>query len=324
MVCVIVPSFGRAAHLERCLNALADQERPADNVAVVHRPDDDRTVALVESWMDRGVAGVSVDHPGQLEALRAGIRKTTEDIVGFTDDDARPHSDWVSRILEHFRDPTIGGVGGRDRIIGMDGPSKEPVGRITVWGKLIGNHHLGHGPPREVDVLKGVNMAFRREALTLPDRLRGSGAQPHNEVSVCLWAQRAGWRLVYDPAIVVEHDLAPRVEDDERDAPTGSAIRDSSYNLVVSVLSARPELVRRRTAYGLLVGDRGNPGVARAGYALLAGDLRTVRSLPPALLGQIGALADVLRGRALLQDRSLVVSRQSRQTNPHSSVGRKS
>jgi hypothetical protein len=190
-------------------------------------------------------------------------------------------------------------VGGRDRIVGMEGPPKEPVGRITSWGKLIGNHHLGEGPPRDVDVLKGVNMAFRREALVLPDRLLGVGAQVHNEVSTCLWARRQGWRVVYDPAVVVDHDLALRVDSDQRDYLSSTAVRDSSYNLVISVLSARPELFWRRAAYGLVVGDRENPGLVRATYALFRLDGRTLRSLPAALRGQIDALADSARDRRL-------------------------
>jgi hypothetical protein len=46
---------------------------------------------------------------------------------------------------------------------------------------LIGNHHLGVGEPREVDVLKGVNMSYRRTAIAdihFDERMRGTGAQP--------------------------------------------------------------------------------------------------------------------------------------------------
>jgi hypothetical protein len=47
------------------------------------------------------------------------------------------------------------------------------VGRVGRWGKLVGNHHLGTGSARSVMVLKAVNMAFRREALAVPEQLRG-------------------------------------------------------------------------------------------------------------------------------------------------------
>jgi hypothetical protein len=54
-------------------------------------------------------------------------------------------------------------------------------------------------------VVQAANMALRREALALPDGLRGSGAQAHFEVAMCLWARKRDWRIVYDPAIVVDH-----------------------------------------------------------------------------------------------------------------------
>ena len=58
--------------------------------------------------------------------------------------------------------------------------SRAVVGKLAWFGRLTGNHHLGVGGGREVDVLKGVNMSFRREAiadLRFDQRMRGSGAK---------------------------------------------------------------------------------------------------------------------------------------------------
>lgn len=35
---------------------------------------------------------------------------------------------------------------------------------VQWFGRVIGNHHLGTGGVREVDILKGVNMSFRQTA----------------------------------------------------------------------------------------------------------------------------------------------------------------
>jgi hypothetical protein len=55
------------------------------------------------------------------------------------------------------RNQKIGGVGGRDYMhIGgvlQDGRARV-VGKVPLFGKHIGNHHLGFGEPREVDMLK--------------------------------------------------------------------------------------------------------------------------------------------------------------------------
>ncbi|MFP3693651.1 glycosyltransferase family 2 protein, partial [Burkholderia sp. SIMBA_048] len=78
-------------------------------------------------------------------------------------------------------DPRLGGLGGRDwmHLKGSAVYGERPiVGKIARSGKVIGNHHLGAGEAREVDVLKGAHMSYRRDAIRnirFDTRLRGSG-----------------------------------------------------------------------------------------------------------------------------------------------------
>jgi hypothetical protein len=240
-----------------------------------------------------------------LAALRAGVASTDTELVATTDDDAVPRPDWLARLLDHFGDPSVGAAGGRDAVhVGSTvlEPTTSEVGKISIWGKLIGNHHLGMGHPRNVTVLKGVNMAARRKALAFPERLRGSGAQAHNELAASLWAVRHGWRLIYDPEAVVDHYPGDRFDVDERDGYTPQAVRDSAYNLTAVILSLGPCPAWRRLAFGLLIGDRGTPGVGRAlAAAFRPGDDRTVvRHLLPSLSGQLTAYRDWRTGDGIV------------------------
>jgi hypothetical protein len=173
----------------------------------------------------------------------------------------------VSGLLRHFEDADVGAVGGRDWIHHGHASAEaatDDVGRLSTWGKLIGNHHRGAGPPRDVSVLKGVNMAFRREALVLPLDIHGGGAQVHSEVAACLWARGHGWRVVYDPAIVVDHYCGARVDCDQREHESREAVRARAFNLVAGILLGRPDLLWRRALFGLLIGQREVPGLVRA------------------------------------------------------------
>jgi GT2 family glycosyltransferase len=295
-VSVVVPSYQRPEHLRRCLEGIRAQSRAPEEVVVVRRQDDDATrAALTEPWP---AVDMTVDEPGVVAAMAAGVTAARGDIVAFLDDDAVPRPDWLERLLPHFHDPRVGGVGGRDvwRNEQPRGQPTEDVGRITPWGKLIGNHYLGRGPARDVEVLQAANMAFRREALALPLSLRGSGAQAHFEVATCLWARKRGWRLVYDPSVIVDHFRGPRFDADGRERPEKRAIRDRSFNLVAAMLSAEPERYWRRAVFGLLIGDREIPGLARAGAAVLEGEWEVARRLGPSLVGQAEALTAVARG----------------------------
>lgn len=297
-VTVVVPTYRRPEHLARCLQGVSAQSRSPEEVVIVRRSDDEATRTYLAESVPVNFVDVTVDEPGVVHAVAAGVTAAMGEIVAFLDDDAVPRSDWLARLLAHFAHPRVGAVGGRD-VWQNEVPRGKPtrdVGRITPWGKLVGNHYLGTGPARDVMVLQGVNMAFRREALALPESLRGSGAQAHFEVAACLWARKRGWRLVYDPTAIVDHFRGPRFDTDRRERPDTSAIRDRAFNLVAAMLSLEPERYWRRAVFGLLIGDREIPGVARACAGILRGEWEVARRLGPSLAGQAEALREIARG----------------------------
>jgi cellulose synthase/poly-beta-1,6-N-acetylglucosamine synthase-like glycosyltransferase len=297
---VVVPTYRRPAELRRCLAGLARQSLSPAETIVVRRSGDEATRLALEESPRSAVLDVLVSEPGVLAAMGAGATAASSDIIAFIDDDAVPRPEWLQRLARHFDDPEIGGVGGRDLIAGEDTPTgaAREVGTITRWGKLIGNHHLAAGAPREVMVLKAVGVAFRRQALALPRGLKGEGAQVHFEVGMSLSAHRRGWRLVYDPSALVDHEVAPRFDRDARNRPRPIAVRDAAYNLVSCLLAELPDLFWRRALYGLIVGDRDIPGVGRAVVALLRAERAVLRRFAPSVAGQVAALRCARRNRS--------------------------
>lgn len=251
---------------------------------------------------------VSVEQGGQMAAIATGLEATRTPLVAFTDDDAIPRTDWIERLIEPFSDCNVGAVGGRDVVMAEDhlgnfkhlvSDEQKIVGMVTYWGRLIGNHHIGVGHARYVDCLKGVNCMYRRSAIAMPSNLRGFGAQVHNEVAIGLRAKSNGWKLIYDPRILVQHYAGPRFDDDARSRPTKTAIFDAAYNLTFSIGSHGFTRALRREIYALLIGDRALPGLGRTIIALLAGNDRGffLERLGPAWRGNAQAGIDLARGR---------------------------
>jgi glycosyltransferase involved in cell wall biosynthesis len=299
-ISVVVPAYRRPRQLSDCLQGLQAQSRPADELIVGRRRDDEASAAVVADHVNEA-REVIVDEPGVVSAIAAGFQASTGDVIALTDDDAVPRPDWVDRIVRHFADPTVGVLGGRDVLGGAAAgyaADDLDVRLVTSWGKLVSNHHTGGGESRDVDVLKGMNLAVRRAAAAIPARMRGRGAQPHWEVPVCLWARARGWRVVYDPQLLVDHYPGERPAGDRRGDASPDDVAAEAYNLVVGILSHRPELTWRRAAYGLLIGDHAVPGAARAAWALVRRDWKDVRRLSPSLAGQFAALRDVRTGEA--------------------------
>lgn len=194
---------------------------------------------------------VKVTQPGVVAALNAGLAAVKGDIVSITDDDAAPHPDWLERIAAYFTcDSRLGGLGGRDWIhhgSKLENESRLVVGQLQWFGRVIGNHHLGVGEPREVDVLKGVNMSFRKEAigqLRFDERMRGTGAQVHFEMAFTLALKRAGWKIIYDPNVAVDHYPAQRFDEDQRNNFNEIAFINLVHNETLVLLEHLP-FIRR-------------------------------------------------------------------------------
>jgi cellulose synthase/poly-beta-1,6-N-acetylglucosamine synthase-like glycosyltransferase len=266
----VIPSYRRPKDLARCLNALKKQKRPADEVLVVVRDTDTETWTFVQTLNPEflPLRSATVNVSGVVAAMNAGMDAACGDIIAFTDDDAAPHTDWLERIEAHFlSDSNIGGVGGRDWVYHgteLEEGEREVVGQVQWFGRVIGGHHLGVGGAREVDVLKGVNMSFRRSAIAQMDfdrRMRGTGAQVHFELAFSLALKQAGWKLIYDPKVAVNHYPAQRFDEDQRHRFNDIALLNAVYNETLVLLENLPST--RRTAFvfwATFVGTRDAPG----------------------------------------------------------------
>jgi glycosyltransferase involved in cell wall biosynthesis len=239
------------------------QERPANELIVTMRLDDQETEMVVEEF--ESVLPIRLEtlkKPGVVEAINRILEVADGDIVTFTDDDAVPPPDWARQIVQGFIDvPDMVALGGRDHIYQndawVDGEASE-VGIVRWYGRIIGNHHVGVGQRRDVDCLKGANFSLRMQELgnlRVDRRLRGTGAQWHWELDLCLALRAQGKRLAYDPSILVDHIIAQRFDEDQRSNFNAQAYENQIHNLTLVLLKYLSPVGRIfLLAYALLIG----------------------------------------------------------------------
>lgn len=274
-IAVVITTYRRPQDLRRCLEALKQQTRLADEVRVVVRDTDVETWSFLESFdaSPLSMQTVTVTIPGAVAALNAGLdavgsNAAGSDIIAITDDDAAPHPDWLERIEAHFlSDDRIAGVGGRDWLhfkTHVERGQQKTVGRLQWFGLAIGNHHLGIGKAREVDILKGANMSFRQAAIIgrhFDGRMRGSSAQINFEIEFCLALKKAGWKLIYDPMVAVDHYPGQRFDEDKRGEFNSLALTNVVHNETLALLEHLPPL--RQAIFLIMVisiGTQTSPG----------------------------------------------------------------
>ena len=272
-ISVIVPTYCRSQYLRPCIKTLARQTRKPNEVIVVVRDTDaasqDVVIQLqIELRKSLNMKLSSVHKSGHEAALNAGLNQASGNIICFTDDDAEPWSDWIERIEKHFRNPTIAGIGGRDIVVVDGGPIEgkcNVVGKMFWFGRYIGNHHLEllQNDLREVDLLKGVNMAFRSSYLDgfHFDENLDKQTSSNNEIDICLFVKKKGGRIIYDPLLKVNHYAAQRFAGVRREE-TAKNIYNYSHNYTYVILKNFPWY--RRIAfliYIFLVGQRSSWGL---------------------------------------------------------------
>ncbi|MFS0723897.1 glycosyltransferase family 2 protein [Paenibacillus sp. 1P07SE] len=301
-ISIVVPTYKRISDLERCLKAIDGLKLQPHQVIIVCRDIDQETQAFLVVWKELKKAYKKetkiVTLPGVIHAMKEGLKLSEGDVTAFIDDDAAPRPEWLQSLARTYSTPDIGGVGGRDVIHNTTTemlPQKR-VGQLTWYGRVIGNHHLGSGEAREVDILKGVNMSFRTHLIEFPDYSKGEGAQVHFEVYLCLRIKKMRFKLIYDPNIIVDHYPAKRFDIDQRNKVVPLAITNASFNQTVALLTCAPtHKVIFRFLYTAMIGDRSTPGLARLALAVLLSEENVMKSYIPALKGQWKAVGFYLK-----------------------------
>jgi glucosyl-dolichyl phosphate glucuronosyltransferase len=213
---VVVCTHNRPKDLERCLEALAALEDPAE-VIVVDSASQPPCDGLVEKYAARieNLTYEREDRPGHSRARNRGIASAAGELVAFLDDDAAPRRDWASRIAAPFiADPTVGCVGGACNPVFPDAPRPAWLSdRLLQFAAITRFGPTGREARSSAEWPFGANMAFRREALVqagpFPEELGrdGSSLLSGDESPLIESVRRVGWKIWLEPSAVVDHTV---------------------------------------------------------------------------------------------------------------------
>lgn len=171
-VSVIVPSHNDADMLEHCLDALAKQTRPADEIIVVDNASTDATAEVA-----RAAGATVVPEPirGVTPATARGFDSATGDILARLDADSVPPADWIERIIVPFQaDPNLSGLSGPGEFYGSNRAVHWIAENLYIGGyRWFCSWLLGHPP------LFGSNLVIRASAW---QRLSGKVHRTRREV----------------------------------------------------------------------------------------------------------------------------------------------
>ncbi|WP_338735731.1 glycosyltransferase [Asticcacaulis sp. DW145] len=214
-VSVIICTHDRPEALSTCLESLALQVRPPDEVIVVdNAPSDSRTQIVASAHR---VVYVREDRAGLSHARNAGVKAAKGDFLVFTDDDAEVDPHWIQEIVKAFHDPDVMAATGIVLPARLDTQAQWIFEKHWSFNQgfnpqIFDSSHFkkykGKGYPCW-RIGAGVNMAFRKEAFFkfgLFDTRLGAGASGCSEDSE-YWYRiiSSGYKCAYEPMAVVRH-----------------------------------------------------------------------------------------------------------------------
>ena len=217
-ISVLIPTRNRAAFLGNCLASLCAQtlDPTRFEICVINNGSTDMTAKVVELVKTHYPAHglFIIDEPvlGLSQARNAGLRATTAPLIASTDDDATVPPDWLEKLSQIFESEgaSVGKIGGDVMPVwGAPRPDWLTDGMLPLLSASSG---FGSAPRYMNEGLLECNSCYRRQALQeaggFPTSLgRKGNSLLSAEHAVDLVMNLAGWKLYYDPALLVHHTI---------------------------------------------------------------------------------------------------------------------
>lgn len=209
-ISVVVCTFKRPLQLADCVSELVRQAReiPGTEVIIVDNNSGDSTADVATGLIRQHpglVKYVLETKPGPCFARNRGRKEAAGRILGFLDDDAIPHTNWLTNINNYFREGIGHMVTGR--------VVARPVGGLPDWFPdnlrwVLAEYAYGDQRHEIVYPDQGFpacNFAVSTEAF---DRIGGFNERLRiygEEVDFFKSLRDAGYKAHYDPAISIDH-----------------------------------------------------------------------------------------------------------------------
>ena len=270
LISVIIPTHKRQRCLLKCLNSLVNQERPPDQIVIVFQGDEEINPEIYNLIKKcKHFIKFTTARIGQSNIVAAenkGLEYSIGEIICLIDDDAIAPKNWVNKTIKHYKNETVGSVGGvyfnyhpKKGFVRNRNPDK--IGKIGWGGAIVGNFY-DLSPQFEnkllVDHLAGGNMSFRKKLINSIDANLIYYWQGF-EIDICHQIQNKGYKIIFDPTLTVNH--FPKFSKEKRE--TSVFLTGGSHNTTYLLLKYSHSFIQGiiRISYLFLLERGKTPGI---------------------------------------------------------------
>ncbi|MBN1923697.1 MAG: glycosyltransferase family 2 protein [Nanoarchaeota archaeon] len=215
-VSIIIPTHGRPKVLEECLKSieLLKNELPKNyEIIVVNNNSKDllKKTSKVCKEFKLNIKELKSKPVGSVKARNLGIENSEGEVLIFFDDDTIIQKEYFNKLLKHYKNKTIGAVGGSEDK-GSPGIlhkffflCKKP-GSISDSGEIISNFSPNHKRWFYVQHLHGSNFSIKAKVINeigIMDEVMEGHYRDETEFTYRVY--KAGYKIVFEPKARVIH-----------------------------------------------------------------------------------------------------------------------
>lgn len=162
-VSIIVPSYNKGNLLKKTIDAVLNLDYPKKEVIVVNDGSTDNSDKICKKYLRQGkIKYVKQKRKGKADALNAGMKIASHDIIITVDADSLPEKNSLRNLVKYFVDKKIGAVAGSLNVA----RSKSYIVPFQALEYIFMNfQRLCQGFLSAILICPGPLSAFRREAI---------------------------------------------------------------------------------------------------------------------------------------------------------------
>lgn len=153
-ISIIVPVYNGERNIKNCIQSLLSLNYPSSSIEiiVVDNNSKDNTYRIIQEYPVIFMKEERIQ--SSYAARNTAIKRSTGDIIAFTDSDCIADKDWILKAVEQFKDENVGCIAGR-----IEGYS--PSNYIEEY--LVRTGCLSQGSTRFLPYAQTANAVYRRE-----------------------------------------------------------------------------------------------------------------------------------------------------------------
>lgn len=209
-VAFLVAALNESTHIADCIRSLDEASAKYEGITKLYLVDNgsnDNTPAIAKNqlYQCRALKGdvLICPIPGKARALNYGLQSAKEDIIVRVDADTIVDPTLLSKLIPHFSDPTVGGVGG----IPFPKDSSFLIAKMRLIEVYynIAFQRVGQTAIEAVNVIPGIMSAYRREIIVeLGGFVEGINGE---DTDMTIRVGRLGYRILIDPNIILYSEV---------------------------------------------------------------------------------------------------------------------